>query len=225
VTNNLVSELACDCCTAIRALLSAARKLAQAILIFLDRDNMMVPGVLAAAVAKRNQQRFPRYAYFILSQNLRRARSKADAASARIKPEQANHQASQSRIEAIHDSSMQVLSDLISITTLQRSRIDRLYLEELRQRRPIRLLNTIIRDYCAQLAQVQKTQFDLGINEFKGPLSGMRGVIDRRTLPDGTHQERHVYEAVATVEDIFRKRGISMEHPELSASVAEEFEP
>jgi hypothetical protein len=47
------------------------------------------------------------------------------------------------------------------------------------------------------LAQIEKAQFDLGINEFKGPLSGMRGVVDRRSLPDGTPQERHVYESIA----------------------------
>jgi hypothetical protein len=51
---------------------------------------------------------------------------------------------------------------------------------------PIPMLNTMIKDYCAQLAQVQKSQFHLGINEFKGPLYGMRGVIDKPTLPDDT---------------------------------------
>jgi hypothetical protein len=79
-------------------------------------------------------------------------------------------------------------------------------------------LNGLINEYCAQLAQIQKAQFDLGINEFKGPLSGMRGVIDKRTLHDGTHQERHVYEAVQRVEEIFRKRGITLDqkdHPQL----------
>jgi hypothetical protein len=183
---------------------------------------LMMPGVLAATIAKEISKDFPGMPIPLLAQKLRRARAAAEAASAKLRLEQANHQASQSRIEAVHDSSMQVLSDLISITKLQRSRIDRLYLEELGQRRPVRLLNTIIRDYCAQLAQVQKIQFDLGINEFKGPLSGMRGVIDKRTLPDGTHQELHVYEAVAAVEEIFRKRGIRMEQPELGAGVAEE---
>jgi hypothetical protein len=77
-------------------------------------------------------------------------------------------------------------------------------------------LNGLINDYCAQLAQIQKAQFDLGINGFKGPLTGMRGVVDRRSLPDGTHQERHVYESIAKVEEIFRKRGITVDDPQLS---------
>jgi hypothetical protein len=77
-------------------------------------------------------------------------------------------------------------------------------------------LNGLISEYCAQLAQIQKAQFDLGINEFKGPLTGMRGVIDRRRLPDGTHQDRHVYEAVQRVEENCRKRGITLEEPQLT---------
>jgi hypothetical protein len=187
-------------------------------------ERLLVPGVLAATVAKEISKDFPGMPIPLLAQKLRRARAAAEAASTKVKLEQANHKASQSRITDIHHSSMQVLSDFISITKLQRSRIDRMYLEELKQPRPIRLLNTIIRDYCAQLAQVQKIQFDLGINEFKGPLSGMRGVIDKRTLPDGTHQERHVYEAVSAVKEIFRKRGIKVEHPQVTAGIAEESE-
>jgi hypothetical protein len=173
----------------------------------------LLTGVLAATVAKDISKEFPGVPVPLLAQKLRRARKVAEDASAQLKLEQANQHLSQSLIKDIHHSSMQVLSDLISITKLQRARVDRLYQEELKSSRPIPALNGLINDYCAQLAQVQKIQFDLGVNEFKGPMQGMRGVIDRRTLHDGTHQERHVYEAVARAEEIFRKRGIAMEHP------------
>jgi hypothetical protein len=175
----------------------------------------LMAGVLAATVAKEISKEFPGVPIPLLAQKLRRARAAAKDALARLKLEQANHQLSQSRIKDIHHSSMQVLSALISITHLQRTRVERFYQQELQQSTPNPRLNALINDYCAQLAQVQKAQFDLGINEFKGPLNGMRGVIDKRTWPDGTHQERHVFEAIAAVEEIFRKRGIP-EHPQLT---------
>jgi hypothetical protein len=170
-------------------------------------------------VAKDISEEFPGVPIPLLAQKSRRGRAAAEAASARLKLEQANHQLSQSRITDIHRSSMQVLSALISVTLLQKARVDRFYLKELQQSHPLPQLSGLINEYCAQLAQIQKAQFDLGINEFKGPLSGMRGMIDKRTLPDGTHQERHVYEAVQKVEEIFRKRGITLDpqtdHPQL----------
>jgi hypothetical protein len=169
----------------------------------------LLTGVLAATVAKDISKEFPGVPVPLLAQKLRRARAAATIASAQLKLQQANQHLSQSRIKDVHHSSMQVLSDLISITKLQRARVDRLYQEELKLSQPIPALNRLINDYCAQLAQVQKTQFDLGVNEFKGPMQGMRGVIDRRSPPDGTHEERHVYEAVAAVQEIFRKRGIA----------------
>jgi hypothetical protein len=176
----------------------------------------LLDGVLAATVAKDISKEFPGVPIPLLAQKLRRARVAAEAASAQLKLEQANHQLSQSRINDIHRSSMQVLSALISVTLLQKARVDRFYLKELEQSHLMPQLTGLINEYCGQLAQIQKAQFDLGINEFKGPLSGMRGVVDRRSLPDGTHQERHVYESIAKVEEIFRKRGIPIDHPQLS---------
>ena len=180
----------------------------------------LLAGVLAATVARDISKEFPGVPIPLLAQKLRRARAAAEAASAQLKLEQANHQLSQSRIKDIHHSSMQVLSALISVTLLQKARVERFYLKELQQAHPLPQLNGLISEYCVQLAQMQKAQFDLGINEFKGPLSGMRGVIDRRSLPDGTHQERHVYEAVQKVEEIFRKRGIQLEEPQLTEGSA-----
>lgn len=121
-----------------------------------------------------------------------------------------------SRLKDIHHSAMQVLSRLINVADLQMVRVERWYAEELKQSRPYPGLSGLINEYCDTLIKVQKLQFDLGINEFKGPLSGIRGVIDKRNFPDGTHQERHVYEAIAAVEEIFRKRGINTENPELT---------
>jgi hypothetical protein len=176
----------------------------------------LLAGVLAATVAKDISKEFPGVPTPLLAQKLRRARAAAEDALARLKLEQANHQLSQSRIKDIHHSSMQVLSRLINVADLQMARVERWYAEELKQSCPYPGLSGLINEYCDTLIKVQKLQFDLGINEFKGPLSGMRGVIDKRTLPDGTHQERHVYEAIARAEEIFRKHGIEIDHPQLS---------
>jgi hypothetical protein len=149
-------------------------------------------------------------------EQLRENKAKAAIAQEAGKIHIQNLQSSSAHIQNLQRSSLQVLGRLIGVADLQIARAERLYAEELKLTRPIPGLSGLINDYRDTLINIQKIQFDLGVNEFKGPMSGMRGVIDKRTLPDGTHQERHVYEAVAAVEEIFRKRGINMEHPQLS---------
>jgi hypothetical protein len=172
-------------------------------------ERLMTPGVHAATVAKEISKEFPGVTLLRLAATLARTRRALNAEAIRIKLVQEHSKNRESRLKDIHHSSMQALSALISVTLIQKARVERFFQKEL-------ALNGLINEYCAQLAQIQKAQFDLGINEFKGPLSGTRGVIDKRNFPDGTHQERHVYESIARVEEIFRKRGINMEHPELT---------
>jgi hypothetical protein len=179
-------------------------------------ERLMTPGVHAATVAKEISKEFPGVTLLRLAATLARTRRALNAEAIRIKLVQEHSKNRESRFKDIHHSSMQALSALISVTLIQKARVERFYQKELAQSNPLPQLNGLINEYCAQLAQIQKAQFDLGINEFKGPLSGTRGVIDKRNFPDGTHQERHVYESIARVEEIFRKRGINMEHPELT---------
>jgi hypothetical protein len=179
-------------------------------------ERLMTPGVHAATVAKEISKEFPGVTLLRLAATLARTRRALNADAMKIKLTQEYSKHRESRLKDIHHNSMQALSALISVTLIQKARVERFYQKELAQSNPLPQLNGLINEYCAQLAQIQKVQFDLGINEFKGPLSGIRGVIDKRTWPDGTHQQRHVYEAIAAVEEIFRKRGINMEHPELT---------
>jgi hypothetical protein len=97
----------------------------------------LLAGALAATVAKEISKEFPSVPIPLLAQKLRRARAAAEDALARLKLERANHQLSQSRITDIHHPSMQVLSALISVTLLQKARVDRFYLKELQQSHPL----------------------------------------------------------------------------------------
>jgi hypothetical protein len=176
-------------------------------------ERLMTPGVHAATVAKEISKEFPGVTLLRLAATLARTRRALNAEAIRIKLSQEHSKNRESRLKDIHHSSMQVLSRLINVADLQMARAERWYAQELKQSRPVQGLSGLINEYRDTLIKVQKIQFDLGVNEFKGPMSSMRGVIDRRTLHDGTHQERHVYESIAKVEEIFRKRGIPTEHP------------
>jgi hypothetical protein len=168
-------------------------------------ERLMTPGVPAATVAKEISKEFPGVTLLRLAATLARTRRALNAEAIRIKLVQEHSKNRESRLKDIHHSSMQVLSRLINVADLQMARVERWYAEELKQSRPFPGLSGLINEYCDTLTKVQKLQFDLGINEFKGPLSGIRGVIDKRTLPDGTHQQRHVYESIARVEEILAR--------------------
>lgn len=71
--------------------------------------------------------------------------------------------------------------------------------------------NLVFNDYKQLLLDLQKIRFDLGLDEFKGPVSGglaMRGVKESLTFPDGTNVQKQVFEAVTTIEQIFDQRKI-----------------
>lgn len=70
--------------------------------------------------------------------------------------------------------------------------------------------NLVFSDYRQVLLDIQKMRFDLGLDEFKGPLPGMalKGATQTTTFPDGMSVQKQVFEAVATVERVFSARKI-----------------
>ena len=114
-------------------------------------------------------------------------------------------------IKMLRGARLDVLGDLVALAAVQRDRVEYLWEKEKQMKMPMSSLNVVITDYRDTLLQVQKVQFDLGVDEFKGPITGvnMRGRVDTETLPDGTRRQRHLFEAVTAMEKVFEARGIA----------------
>lgn len=72
-------------------------------------------------------------------------------------------------------------------------------------------VNDAVDVYRQILLDVQKLRFDLGLDEFKGPVGGttsIKGAIQTTTFPDGMSVQKQVFEAVSVVEEIFNARRV-----------------
>jgi hypothetical protein len=78
---------------------------------------------------------------------------------------------------------------------------------------PLSSLNIVINDCRDLLLSIQKIKFDLGLDEYKGVMSGVKATATSVTRPDGVNVQQQVLEAIEVVEDIFRRRGI---YPQVS---------
>lgn len=68
--------------------------------------------------------------------------------------------------------------------------------------------NSAVMAYRDLLLNIQKLRFDLGTDDFKGPLTTVRGASTSTTLPDGTNIQRQLVEATSVLESVFDTRGI-----------------
>jgi hypothetical protein len=70
--------------------------------------------------------------------------------------------------------------------------------------------NLVFNDYRQLLLDLQKIRFDLGLDEFKGPVSttSMKGAVQTTVFPDGMSVQKQIFEAVTTIEQIFDARKI-----------------
>ena len=117
------------------------------------------------------------------------------------------------RIKLFHGSSLNCLEELIDLADLQRDRVQQLWEKERQLNVPLSSLNVVINDYRDLLLCIQKIKFDLGLDEYKGVIPGVKATATSVTRPDGVNVQQQVLEAVEVVEDIFRRRGI---YPQMS---------
>ena len=68
--------------------------------------------------------------------------------------------------------------------------------------------NQVIVEYSQLLQDMQKLRFDLGMDEFKGVIPGIKGAATSVTYPDGTNVQKQVYEATVTLEQILDRRNV-----------------
>jgi hypothetical protein len=104
--------------------------------------------------------------------------------------------------------SFNTLDKFMELALIQEDRVIRLVEKEKQMPIPIGALNEVIKDYAMILEKVQKARFDLGIDEFRGPVGSIRAGQTTEVRADGSVVQKKVIEAVGVMEDIFRKRGI-----------------
>jgi hypothetical protein len=115
------------------------------------------------------------------------------------------------RIKLFHGSSLNCLEELIELTLLQKNRVQQLWEKERELNIPFSSLNSVVNDYRDLLLSIQKIKFDLGLDEYKGVISGVKATATSVTRPDGLKIQQQVFEAIEVVEDIFRRRGIYLQ--------------
>lgn len=184
--------------------------------------NDLMRGVAAMAVARMIQQEWGEFQDVgekTLTQQVNRLRKAAAEGMFGKKLAKQVEVLGTPHIAALQGISVSVLDRLEEICDLQQKRVKDLLEKEGKLPVPIAALaqqtTNAISTYKDTLKDVQKIRFDLGLDELKAPvpMMGMRGSMSSTTLPDGTHIQKQVFEAVQVMEEIFSARKIDAQNP------------
>ncbi len=125
--------------------------------------------------------------------------------------EQARRRASV-RIKLLHGPTLDCLAELVEIAAIQKARVLRLYEKERIYNVPILMLNRVIRDYGNLIVTIQEMKFNLGLDEYKRTIPVVTASNNSVTRPDPTATQQQSLQALAVLEEIFDRRGITS-HP------------
>ena len=114
------------------------------------------------------------------------------------------------QIKLLEKVSVPVITRLEEMSKIQRDRVMKLVEKEKLWDTTMPIMNEVLDNYRKLLLDIQKVRFDLGLDEFRGPVgvTSMRGATQSVTMPDGTNVQKQVFEAITMVDEIFTKRGI-----------------
>jgi hypothetical protein len=107
---------------------------------------------------------------------------------------------------ALKSSNLKVLEELTALAGMQERRLQVMWDNERKGQKFNVHINPTVEFYKALLLDIQKIRFDLGLDEFKGVVPGIKGKVDSMTLPDGTHMQRGVFDIVTSAEAILQRR-------------------
>jgi hypothetical protein len=114
-------------------------------------------------------------------------------------------------IRALKSPNLDAFQELVALTKMQRIRVQALWEKEIASNKPCSMLNAAVIVLRDMLLSVRKMKVELGIDEELAGLSMPSSTLGNK--PSGVDMNKHVYEAVQKVEEIFRKRGIKLDHP------------
>lgn len=113
-------------------------------------------------------------------------------------------------IRRLEHISVPVLARIEELSETQRTLVMTLLAKATEEKRTFTSVNEAVENYRKILLDIQKLRFDLGLDEFKGPVAGttIRGALQTTTFPDGMSVQKQVFEAVTTIEQILDARKI-----------------
>ncbi len=180
--------------------------------------NMLMRGEPAMAVARQIQQAPPNgwglcggVAEKTLTQQLSRLRQQAAEGAFGRKVAKQIEAGAKPQIKLLERVSLPVIQRLEEMSDIQRNRILMMVEKETELRSALSATDDVMEGYRKILLDIQKIRFDLGLDEFKGPMAmtaGMRGASQTTTLPDGTSVHKQVFETLTHIEQIFDAREI-----------------
>ena len=109
-------------------------------------------------------------------------------------------------IRALKSPNLDVFQELVALTTMQRIRVQALWEKEITSNKPCPLLNAAVIVLRDMLLSVRKMKMELGIEEELAGLSNASRTHGNKQ--SDIEKEKQVYESIARVQEIFRKRGI-----------------
>lgn len=122
---------------------------------------------------------------------------------------EAKRLASKPNITRLAHISVPILARMETLSESQCKLVEVLLAKATKEERTYTSVNDAVDNYRQTLIDLQKLRFDLGLDEFKGPVGGvMRGASVTTTFPDGMSVQKQIFEAVTTLEQIFDKRKI-----------------
>jgi hypothetical protein len=179
--------------------------------------NQLMRGASAQGLARTLQRQPPEgwgvfqdVAEKTLTQQLNRLRlAVAEGAfgSAHAKRLQEGHKP---HIDLLNGVSVNALTRMEELAETKRSLVLVLLAKATAEERTWKSVNDATEVYRKILLDIQKMRFDLGLDEFKGPVgtTSVRSATQTTTTPDGSTVQRQVFEAVSTIERIFNARRI-----------------
>jgi len=111
-------------------------------------------------------------------------------------------------LDRLNHISVPVLARMEELSEKQRELVMVLLTKATQEKQSYKSVNDAVANYQATLMNLQKIRFDLGLDEFKGPVGAIRGTATSVTLPDGTNIQKQVFEAVNIVEQVLNARKI-----------------
>jgi hypothetical protein len=109
-------------------------------------------------------------------------------------------------IRALKSPNLDVFQELVALAKMQRIRVQALWEKEIASNRPCPLLNAAVLVLRDMLLSVRKMKVELGIEEELAGLSTASRT--RGNSQSDLEKEKQMYESIARVQEIFRKRGI-----------------
>lgn len=176
--------------------------------------NMLLRGESAMGLAREIQAQPPKgwgllqdVAETTLTQQLNRLR--IQMAEGTFGPRLARRIAEGGTIKrTLNHVSIRVLDRLEELSEMQRDRVLALIEREKILPSTSGATNEVVEGYRKILQDLQKVRFDLGMDEFKGPMPGLSMKQASITFPDGMSVQKQVFEAVNQIEQIFDARRI-----------------